>query len=59
MLLEITQTTDGNHIGTIIDSDARPIVLDLDESFWPDRVWQTGPVTWRLANSNYVVDAKE
>jgi hypothetical protein len=36
-----------------------PIVLDADELFLPDRVWQTGPGTWRLANSNYVVDAKE
>jgi hypothetical protein len=59
MLLEITNTTDGNHIGTVINSESMPIVLDADELFLPDRVWQTGPGTWRLANSNYVVDAKE
>ena len=59
MQLEITTTTDGRHVGRVIDSDARPIILDHDEQFQPDRVWQIGPGVWRLANPSYVIDAKE
>ena len=59
MLLEITTTTDHRFIGQAINSEDRPIQLDADVSFIPDRIWQIGEGLWRLANTSYVVDAKE
>jgi hypothetical protein len=59
MLLEIIATTDGRYIGATFDPAARPIHLAIDRDFTPDRVWQIAPGVWRLANSNYVIDAKE
>lgn len=59
MLLEIIDTTDGRHIGKIIDSEILPIELNNDTQFAPDRIWQTDGNTWRLANSNYIIDSKE
>lgn len=59
MLLEILTTTDGQHLGAVINTAERPIVLSHDEQFTPDRVWQIGPVTWRLSSSNYTIDGKE
>jgi hypothetical protein len=59
MQLEIITTTDGRFIGHVIDTTPRPIVLDAADLFWPDRIWQIAPGVWRLANSNYVIDAKE
>lgn len=59
MQLEIITTTDGRHVGRQFDSTDRPIHLDADEDFMPDRVWQIAPGMWRLANSSYIIDAKE
>lgn len=58
MLLEIITTTDDQNIGLHIDTLA-PIVLGNGATFVPDRIIQTAPDTWRLFNSNYVIDAKE
>jgi hypothetical protein len=59
MLLEILATTDRRHIGSVIDESERPIQLDPDEVFMPDRVWLLSPGVWRLANPSYVIDAQE
>ncbi len=58
MLLKIIHTTDDQNTGLIIDTTA-PIVLENGSTFVPDRTIQTAPATWRLLNSNYVIDAKE
>jgi hypothetical protein len=59
MQLEILNTTDGRHIGVIIESTARPLVLSDDEDFHPDLVREISSGVWRLSNPNYVVDARE
>lgn len=59
MLLEVINTTDGRHIGHRFDNTDRAIRLSSDEWFAPDRTWLIAPNMWRLANSNYILDAKE
>ena len=59
MQLEIIVTTDGQHLGRVIDAAERPITLSDDEVFNADCIVQIGPKMWRLRNSNYVIDAKE
>jgi hypothetical protein len=59
MWLEITSTTDGKFQGRTFDSAERPIVLDDDRNFVPDRVFPIGKQLWRLASTSYVIDARE
>jgi len=58
MDLEIITTTDDRYIGTVINTADRQVNLG-DTAFTPDRVWSIGVGLWRLANSNYVIDAQE
>jgi hypothetical protein len=59
MWLEITYTTDGKFQGRTFDAAERPIVLDDDRNFVPDRVFSIGEQLWRLASTSYVIDARE
>jgi len=58
MDLEIITTTDGRHVGLRINTGNWTVNLG-DTAFTPDRVWSIGVGLWRLANSNYVIDAQE
>jgi hypothetical protein len=58
MLLDIITTTDGRNLGMHIDSDI-PIILGNGSPFYPDKIVRIGPDTWRLYNSNYIIDTKE
>lgn len=59
MWLEILTTTDGKFQGRTFDSAERPVVLDDDRHFVPDRVFPIGKQLWRLASTTYVIDARE
>ncbi len=59
MQLDIVTTTDGRYIGQRIDTQSPQIALGNDRVFVPDRIWCIGDRLWRLANSNYVIDATE
>jgi len=59
MRLQIISTTDGRFLGHEFE-DVFPIQLTPDTLFAPDHpAAQIAPATWRFANSNYVIDAKE
>jgi len=58
MELEIISTTDDRYIGTVINTADWQVELG-DRVFVPDRVWSISVGLWRLANSNYVIDAQE
>lgn len=59
MLLTILTTTDSQHVGRVIDTDASPIPLGDGDTFAPEKVWQIAPGIWRLAGSGYIIDAQE
>lgn len=54
---QIISTTDGCYIGVVLDVDA-PINLD-GFVFAPDKITALPDGTYRLSNSNYVIDVKD
>lgn len=54
---QIISTTDGRYIGVVLDVDA-PINLD-GFVFVPDKTTALPDGTYRLSNSNYVIDVKD
>jgi hypothetical protein len=53
---QITETTDGRFVGLIFD-EKKPLLLD-GATFNPDTVQDFKDGTYRLSNSNYVIDIK-
>lgn len=57
MRMQITATTDGKHVGVVVDFDPEASAIDLDGTRWAiEKVINLGKGAVRLANSNYVID---